>query len=161
MDEDRYNDTISISKEESILKAVEILSSTYPDASDEELVRPDINIVKVMFSAVFCIIFSVSLFVSAYFIGTLTDFPLWLCYILSVLIIISGLMINLRKIIRTSILIYQKYAPERVRRACVFHPTCSEYMLLAIDKYGTIRGVIKGIDRLSRCHFPNCGDDYP
>ena len=36
--------------------------------------------------------------------------------------------------------------------ACRFHPTCSEYMLEAVRKYGTARGVWLGLRRLSRCH---------
>lgn len=38
---------------------------------------------------------------------------------------------------------YQHYAPEYVRRACVFKPTCSEYAILAIKKYGIIKGCRK------------------
>ena len=60
-----------------------------------------------------------------------------------------------------TVLNYQKFAPEELRRSCLFTPTCSEYMLLAIDKYGFIKGVIKGVKRLLRCHPPNGGVDYP
>ena len=38
------------------------------------------------------------------------------------------------------------------RGSCRFHPTCSEYMLQAIKKYGTKVGVWKGVVRLSKCH---------
>lgn len=69
-------------------------------------------------------------------------------------------------IVRKSILIwfvrlYQRYAPDHVRLRCVFTPSCSEYMILSIEKYGVIKGIIKGIDRLHRCHLPNGGEDYP
>jgi uncharacterized protein len=36
--------------------------------------------------------------------------------------------------------------------ACRFTPTCSEYTLEAIKKYGFIRGAWLGAKRLSRCH---------
>jgi hypothetical protein len=36
--------------------------------------------------------------------------------------------------------------------ACRFHPTCSEYMLEAVQRYGAARGVWLGLKRLSRCH---------
>jgi putative membrane protein insertion efficiency factor len=36
--------------------------------------------------------------------------------------------------------------------ACRFYPTCSEYMIESIEKYGLLRGVAQGIRRLSRCH---------
>ena len=56
---------------------------------------------------------------------------------------------------------YQNKAPDWVRLRCVFEPSCSEYMLLAIEKYGFLRGVWKGFWRLMRCHPPNGGKDYP
>ncbi|MEM6392045.1 MAG: membrane protein insertion efficiency factor YidD [Planctomycetota bacterium] len=35
---------------------------------------------------------------------------------------------------------------------CRFQPTCSQYMLEAVAKYGPYRGLFKGLRRLSRCH---------
>jgi len=35
---------------------------------------------------------------------------------------------------------------------CRFTPPCSEYTFLAIEKYGTINGIIKGFKRILRCH---------
>ncbi len=35
---------------------------------------------------------------------------------------------------------------------CKFYPSCSEYMIQAIEKYGCIKGVFIGIKRLLRCH---------
>ena len=56
---------------------------------------------------------------------------------------------------------YQRHAPSAMRAACLFTPTCSEYMILAVEKYGAVRGVIKGIRRILRCKPPNGGVDYP
>jgi putative membrane protein insertion efficiency factor len=36
--------------------------------------------------------------------------------------------------------------------ACRFHPTCSEYMLEAVEKHGVLRGLWLGARRLLRCH---------
>ena len=47
-----------------------------------------------------------------------------------------------------------------VRQRCVFTPTCSDYMILSIKKFGVIRGVIKGIKRLKRCEG-DYREDYP
>lgn len=69
--------------------------------------------------------------------------------------------VEAKKTIVWLILLYQKYAPERLRKSCVFEPTCSNYMLMAIDKYGLVKGVVKGIIRLIRCHPPNGGIDNP
>ena len=35
---------------------------------------------------------------------------------------------------------------------CRFYPGCSQYMIEAVQKYGAVRGVWKGIGRLCRCH---------
>ena len=60
-----------------------------------------------------------------------------------------------------AVLMYKAFAPMSVRSRCLFTPTCSTYMLMAIGKYGLIIGVIKGIRRILRCHPPNGGEDYP
>jgi putative membrane protein insertion efficiency factor len=36
--------------------------------------------------------------------------------------------------------------------ACRFYPTCSEYMLEAVAKYGALKGTWMGLKRLGRCH---------
>lgn len=35
---------------------------------------------------------------------------------------------------------------------CRYHPTCSQYMLDAVAKYGPWRGGWKGVKRILRCH---------
>lgn len=35
---------------------------------------------------------------------------------------------------------------------CKFYPTCSEYTKQAIEKYGVLRGVTKGIIRVFKCN---------
>ena len=37
-------------------------------------------------------------------------------------------------------------------KICRFQPTCSEYTYQAIDKYGVIKGTIKGCYRVVRCN---------
>ncbi len=56
---------------------------------------------------------------------------------------------------------YQKKAPNRIRDSCLFEPSCSEYMILALQKYGVWKGVVLGIKRILRCKSPNGGIDYP
>lgn len=46
---------------------------------------------------------------------------------------------------------YQK-VPLRTHFMCKFQPTCSEYMIEAIIKYGVIKGILKGIYRILRCN---------
>ena len=35
---------------------------------------------------------------------------------------------------------------------CRFQPSCSEYFILAVRKYGPLRGTLKGVWRICRCH---------
>ena len=60
---------------------------------------------------------------------------------------VSGL-VALKPAIIGAIRLYQRYAPEDIRRRCLFKPTCSEYAILAIQKYGVIRGMAKAYVRL-------------
>ena len=56
--------------------------------------------------------------------------------------------------------LYQNKASDETRLRCRMEPSCSEYMILAVEKYGVIRGVYKGIRRLFRCGSES-GIDYP
>jgi len=38
------------------------------------------------------------------------------------------------------------------QNTCVFYPTCSDYTMQAIFKYGTLSGLHKGVIRITRCH---------
>lgn len=57
--------------------------------------------------------------------------------------------------------LYQRFSPEDKRRSCLFKPTCSEYAILALNKYGVLRGLPKIIDRCKRCHGNKYRIDYP
>lgn len=35
---------------------------------------------------------------------------------------------------------------------CRFYPSCSQYMIEAIEQFGIIKGVYLGLKRLSKCH---------
>ncbi|MFH0909541.1 MAG: membrane protein insertion efficiency factor YidD [bacterium] len=59
------------------------------------------------------------------------------------------------------VLIYQRYAPARIRNSCRFEPTCSNYAMLAIRKYGAFIGVMRSFRRIISCHEPNGGVDNP
>ena len=43
---------------------------------------------------------------------------------------------------------------------CRFHPTCSQYAIDAITKYGPLHGSWKALKRIGRCHpWGGCGYD--
>ena len=48
---------------------------------------------------------------------------------------------------------YRKYiSPLKGRPSCRFYPTCSQYALEAVSKYGAIKGSFLSIKRLLKCH---------
>ena len=44
---------------------------------------------------------------------------------------------------------------------CRFHPSCSEYFILAVTKYGPAHGACKGLGRICRCNPWNKGGYDP
>ena len=57
----------------------------------------------------------------------------------------------MKKILIKLIKLYQKI-PGSFHKNCKFYPTCSNYMLEAINKYGAWKGIILGIKRILKCH---------
>ncbi|RPJ60106.1 MAG: membrane protein insertion efficiency factor YidD [Acidobacteria bacterium] len=57
-----------------------------------------------------------------------------------------------KSVIVVLIRVYQKVISPLLPPACRFHPSCSEYMLQAIQKFGAGKGTWLGVKRLSRCH---------
>ncbi len=54
---------------------------------------------------------------------------------------------------------YQRFISPLTPPACRFTPTCSQYTLEAIQKYGALKGIWLGIKRICRCH-PWGGSGY-
>jgi putative membrane protein insertion efficiency factor len=52
---------------------------------------------------------------------------------------------------------YKRFLSPLLPPMCRFDPTCSIYMMQAIEKHGTLRGVWLGMRRLARCHPFNPG----
>lgn len=48
--------------------------------------------------------------------------------------------------------IYQIFIGPLLGRHCRFHPTCSNYFIQAVQKYGAVIGTWKGVCRIGRCH---------
>lgn len=80
---------------------------------------------------------------------------------LFLLLISLFILLSIKRAILLIIKIYQKLAPIHIRCKCRFEPSCSQYMILSIEKYGLIQGLIKGIKRIKRCNISNGGFDYP
>lgn len=76
------------------------------------------------------------------------EHPIAFILILTAIQFTVGSIIVLKKAMIGAVRLYQRYAPEETRRKCLFKPTCSEYAILAIEKYGPIKGGIKAYNRL-------------
>ncbi len=145
--------------------------------SERPLTRPDTDVKKV----VKCIILYIALTtafgfitlylfdwigISALFSKEIIEFRLnhkvsfYIIYFL-IICLFTGICC-LRAAVIGCIRLYQHYAPEQVRRRCLFKPTCSEYAISAIKKYGLIIGGIKAYKRLFfRCRGNIYRIDYP
>ncbi|WKF66199.1 membrane protein insertion efficiency factor YidD [Streptococcus equi] len=55
---------------------------------------------------------------------------------------------------------YQKYISPLFPPSCRYQPTCSAYMITAIEKHGA-KGVLMGLARLLRCHPFDAGGEDP
>ncbi len=55
--------------------------------------------------------------------------------------------------------LYQRLFSPLLGRHCRYVPTCSEYAAQAIERYGVLRGMLKGTLRIMRCH-PLGGSGY-
>ena len=72
------------------------------------------------------------------------------------------LLIFARNICKNAIKMYQRYASEETRRKCHCMPSCSEYALLALDKYVWPKALWLIYRRLTHtCCLPGYKIDYP
>ncbi len=58
----------------------------------------------------------------------------------------------MKKILIYLIRLYRYIISPLFPMSCRFTPTCSEYSIDAIDKYGTIKGFYLSLRRILRCH---------
>lgn len=47
---------------------------------------------------------------------------------------------------------YKKFISPMFPPSCRFQPTCSQYALEAIDRFGSIEGSVLAVKRVCRCH---------
>ncbi len=65
----------------------------------------------------------------------------------------------MKKILIFFIRIYRKYISPIKKPCCRFYPTCSQYAIEAISKYGALKGTGKAMCRIARCN-PFCKGGY-
>lgn len=65
----------------------------------------------------------------------------------------------LKRLFTAPIRFYQQAISPLTPPACRFTPTCSQYMIEAIEKHGALKGLYLGTRRILRCH-PWGGSGY-
>lgn len=59
----------------------------------------------------------------------------------------------MKKILVFLINLYRKYlSPLKRRPTCIYTPTCSQYAIEALEKYGFLKGSFLAVKRILRCH---------
>ena len=59
----------------------------------------------------------------------------------------------MKKILIGLVRVYQKYlSPLKGHSTCIYFPTCSQYAIEAIDKYGALKGGLLAVWRILRCN---------
>ena len=138
-----------------------IVSAGYAEPADREpefipnnpLERPEIKYTKP--------IIAFSVYVVQFIALALIPYGKWW---ITTLVLVAYSLIYFSFIAKRTIIwlvhLYQNKASDETRLRCTMEPSCSVYMILAVEKYGVIRGVCKGINRLFRCGKEN-RIDYP
>lgn len=58
----------------------------------------------------------------------------------------------MKTIVLAALRAYKRFLSPMLPNACRFVPTCSEYAMEAVDRYGAFRGTGLALWRLLRCH---------
>ena len=67
----------------------------------------------------------------------------------------------MRRLLVACIRFYQRGISRWTPAVCRFTPTCSQYAVDAIEKYGALKGVWLAVRRICRCHPFNKGGYDP
>ncbi|MCC2607212.1 membrane protein insertion efficiency factor YidD [Planctobacterium marinum] len=67
----------------------------------------------------------------------------------------------LRRALIMFIQLYQRLMSPILGQNCRFHPTCSQYSIMAIEEHGALKGSWLTIRRIIRCHPLNPGGFDP
>ena len=66
----------------------------------------------------------------------------------------------MKKVFLWPVYLYQRAISPLLPPSCRYYPTCSNYMIQAVEKHGVIKGFAMGLARIFRCHpFAKGGRD--
>lgn len=66
-----------------------------------------------------------------------------------------------KRLVTGSIRAYRVLISSWTPPRCRFYPTCSQYTIQAVERFGVIRGMALGMRRICRCHPWNEGGYDP
>jgi putative membrane protein insertion efficiency factor len=75
--------------------------------------------------------------------------------------LLAPLSFLLRLFLIAGVRLYQVALRPLLPPLCRFHPSCSEYFIEAVNKYGPVCGACKGVWRICRCNPWNRGGYDP
>lgn len=151
--------------EEQLQNLGEIGKNLFNDEQDprstayiRKLKRPKVSLIKILLLFIF-----LPAVVLAALIVLLIHYglPETTTVVIAAVILLAYILLTTKRMFINVIKLYQRYAPDSLRNKCRFEPSCSEYMILAIEKYGLIKGIQRGIERLKRCNIDGGGFDFP
>ncbi|WP_457625049.1 membrane protein insertion efficiency factor YidD [Persephonella sp.] len=68
----------------------------------------------------------------------------------------------LKKLLIKALKLYQKIISPLYPASCRYYPSCSQYSIEAVEKYGVLKGSLKAVWRILRCNpFSKGGIDKP
>lgn len=123
-----------------------------------EYKRPNLHFPTVVLSLATTIFMTILLF---YGLEIALNLSFAVRFLISTAFVIAVATLHLKRIIIWIVKCYQRFAPLRIRSMCRYEPSCSEYMIQAVEKYGAMKGIKMGIKRLHRCAHLGGGYDYP
>lgn len=144
---------------EELIEFYHLTGKNDPASIDYErtLVRPEIHLGRTLLNVAIALLISAALGALSYVFWP----KLWLSFTVGGGALLLTFIVFIKKIAIWCVKVYQKLAPDSLRNRCRFEPSCSEYMILSLEKYGFIKGFFKGIHRICRCRPPNGGYDNP
>ena len=122
-----------------------------------KLVRPKFPIWRIL---LFFVLFP-AISVLLYFLCTNLIGGVLIPLLISIAFFLLLVLIFAKHILITMVHIYQSVAPASLRERCRYEPSCSQYMVLSLQKYGFWKGLKKGLKRWKGCKPPNGGFDLP
>jgi uncharacterized protein len=57
-----------------------------------------------------------------------------------------------RAVVVAPVRLYQRFISPAIPQRCKYHPSCSQYAVTAIRRYGILRGLVLSAWRLLRCN---------